>query len=81
MVARKAGWSLRTLQRRCRDELGVPLSSWLLRARALRGLELLADPRMSVGEAALLCGYESTAAFSRAFHASLGAPPGVLRGA
>lgn len=79
-AARAGGMSVRTLQRRCHDELGMGLKAWVLRARLLRALELLADPRLAVGEVALACGYHSLAAFSRAFAAALGTPPSAWRG-
>jgi AraC-like DNA-binding protein len=79
-AARWAGMSPRTFQRRCREELGVGLAVWLKRARALKALELLADPELPVGEVAMLCGYQSPSAFTRAFRELLGSPPGDWRG-
>jgi AraC-like DNA-binding protein len=80
-AARAAGLSIRTLQRRCRDELGTSLQSWLVRARILHGMELLANRDLSVGEVALRCGYETQAAFTRAFHAETGKSPTAWRAA
>lgn len=80
-AARAGGLSERTLQRRCRAELGLPLQTWLVRARLMRALELLADPALSVGEVAWRVGYQSQAAFARAFAEALGAPPSAWRGA
>ncbi len=79
-VAKASGMSVRTLQRRCQDELGLGLKAWTCRARLLRALELLADPTQRVGEVAWACGYQSQAAFGRAFSAALGAPPSAWRG-
>ena len=78
-AARAAGLSPRTLQRRCQDELGMPLGAWLHRARVARSLELLAIPHLSVGEIAVLVGYGSSAAYCRAFHDLLGSAPGAWR--
>ncbi|MEQ1569038.1 MAG: AraC family transcriptional regulator [Myxococcota bacterium] len=74
-AARAGGLSVRTLQRRCREELGSSLRSWLAQARIVRALELLADPGLSVGEVALRTGHASPASFSRAFTAAMGTPP------
>ncbi|MCB9758742.1 MAG: helix-turn-helix transcriptional regulator [Alphaproteobacteria bacterium] len=74
-AARVAGWSHRTFQRRCREELGVPFSAWLAQARVLRATELLADPSLSVGEVANGCGFASQGAFSRSFAARTGLSP------
>ena len=80
-AARVAGMGVRTLERRCRAELGCSLQGWLVRARILAALELLADPGRSVGEVAEQVGYASIAAFSRAFRAQMGSPPSAWRGA
>jgi len=78
-AAKAAGMSPRTLQRRCKKELGVGLSEWLQQARVLRALELLADPEVQIGEVALRCGYQSQAAFTRVFQRRLGVAPSVWR--
>lgn len=78
-AAKVAGMSSRTLQRRCRAELGVSLQAWLGRARIVAALALLADPDLSIGEIAYRCGYASLSAFSRAFSATLGSPPSAWR--
>lgn len=78
-AARAAGLSERTLQRRCRDELGVPLHRWLVRARVLRAMELLARPDLAVGEIAARCGYETSSSFIRVFQGEVGLSPGEWR--
>lgn len=78
-AARAASVSDRTIQRRCRTELGLALSAWLTRARVLSALELLHQPALSVGEVALRCGYQSAAAFTRAFSQHLGSTPSAWR--
>ncbi len=78
-AARAGAMSVRTLQRRMRDELGTSFSTWLARARMLRATELLADPDAAVGDVALRCGFQSPAAFSRAFQLHLGRPPSAWR--
>lgn len=78
-AAKAAGLSPRSLQRRARDELGTGLASWLQRARVQRAVELLADPELEIGEIALRCGYQSPAAFTRAFTAVTGVLPSAWR--
>jgi AraC-like DNA-binding protein len=75
------GLSTRVLQRRAAEELGSGFAAWLQRARVQRGRELLADPELEIGEIALRCGYQSPAAFTRAFAAVTGRPPSAWRGA
>lgn len=74
-----AGVSSRTLQRRCTRDLGMPLSAWLTRARVLLAVELLAQTGDPVSEVATRCGYQSAAAFTRAFSQQLGSTPSAWR--
>lgn len=78
-VARAAGLSVRSLQRRALDELGMPLQRWWVRARMLRATELLAQPQHSIGDVAFLCGYQGPAAFARVFHQLFGCAPSAWR--
>jgi AraC-like DNA-binding protein len=78
-AARVAGLSPRSLQRRAQQELGTGLASWLQRARIQRAVELLAQPELEIGEIALRCGYQSPAAFTRAFSAITGVLPSAWR--
>jgi AraC-like DNA-binding protein len=73
--------SERTLQRRCRNELEMSLSTWLTRARILHSLELLSCPDgdRSVAKIARSCGYHSPAAFTRAFSQHLSSTPSAWR--
>ena len=73
--------SERTLQRRCRNELNMSLSTWLTRARSLHSLELLSAPdgSRSVASVARSCGYHSPAAFTRAFSQHLQTTPSAWR--
>ena len=76
----KAGdMSERTLQRRCRTELNASLSAWLTRARILASLELLTDSSLSIADVAMKCGYNSPAAFTRAFSLHLSHTPSAWR--
>lgn len=78
-AARAAGLSERTLQRRCRSELELSLSGWLSRARMLRALTLLAAQDAPIAAVALRCGYQSPAAFTRAFSSMVGSTPSAWR--
>lgn len=78
-AARAASVSTRTLQRRCAADLGMPLSAWLTRARVLQAVELLAQARDPVSAVAARCGYQSAAAFTRAFSQQLGSTPSAWR--
>ncbi len=73
------GMSERTLQRRCRTELNASLSAWLTRARILASLELLTDSSLSIADVAMKCGYNSPAAFTRAFSLHLSHTPSAWR--
>jgi len=75
--------SERTLQRRCRTELQMSLSSWLTRARVIHSLELLSSTHSdrSVAAIARSCGYNSPAAFTRAFSQLLSTTPSAWRSA
>lgn len=74
-AARHAGLSVRTLARRFRDEAHTSFRDYVQRARMMRATELLAEEGARVTDAALAVGFESPAAFSRAFEAFLGESP------
>jgi transcriptional regulator GlxA family with amidase domain len=59
--------------------VGVPPAHYLTRWRMHLASRWLRTDRVSVAEAARRLGYESEAAFSRAFKRSHGVPPSVLR--
>ena len=74
-VAKRAGASVRTLERLFKDETGLSFGAWRQRARLLQSLVLLADGA-NVTQAALAVGYATSSAFVTAFKALLGATPG-----
>lgn len=74
-VARHAGLSVRTLARRWQDEARTSFRDYLQKARMMRATELLADEGARVTDVALAVGFESPAAFTRAFEAFLGQSP------
>lgn len=59
--------------------LRVAPATYLIQLRLERGRRLLAESRDKVLNIALACGYESEAAFSKAFKREYGVPPGALR--
>ena len=65
-LARKAGASLRTIERCFLAETGLGVGEWRRRVRLFHALRLL-EGGASVGEVADAVGYESVSAFSQAF--------------
>lgn len=78
-LAREAGLSRSALAKRFTEIMNTPpmqyLANWRLQLAARR----LEDQRVSIAQAAAEVGYESEAAFSRAFKKLLGAPPAAWR--
>jgi AraC-like DNA-binding protein len=79
VAARKAGLSVRSLNRRFADEAQTTWRAFLQQARMMRATEILALPGARVTEAALAVGFESMGAFTRAFEAFLGETPTEFR--
>jgi AraC-like DNA-binding protein len=79
-LARKAGASLRTLQRVFPRETGLTLEVWRQRARLVHAAARL-SAGASVTDAALDCGYQSVGAFIAAFRRLFGVTPGRYRAA
>jgi AraC-like DNA-binding protein len=74
-ISRRAGASLRTLERIFRAETGMGFGEWRRRMRLLHALRRLASGE-PVTTAALESGYESTSAFIAMFKRKLGTTPG-----
>ena len=78
-LARQAGASRSTLTDRFTRRVGQPpmryLAGWRMRVAA----DLLVRPESTVAEAAHVAGYDSEAAFSRAFKRATGVAPGAWR--
>ncbi|WP_198141913.1 helix-turn-helix domain-containing protein [Leucobacter komagatae] len=72
------GWSPRTVQRRFQAETGWTLTAWARRQRIRIGAELISDGR-DLEWVANRVGYESLAAFTRAFAEATGLTPGQGR--
>lgn len=79
-VARVAGLSTRSLNRRFAQETDMTWRRFLHTARMLRAMELLARPDLQVGEIALAVGYDSFSGFSHAFRAFAGMSCTAFRG-
>jgi AraC-like DNA-binding protein len=73
-LARKAGASARTLQRRFREETGMRFVEWRQRLRLLHAIALL-EQDASVTQAGAAAGYASTSAFIAAFRQQMGETP------
>jgi AraC-like DNA-binding protein/mannose-6-phosphate isomerase-like protein (cupin superfamily) len=78
-VARTVGLSERSLRRRFQSAVGMTWRDYLLQARLLRAMALLAEPVPSVLEVATLVGFDSLSAFNRAFRARTGETPSGYR--
>ena len=79
-LARNAGASLRTLQRRFQAETGLSLEAWRGRARMQQAVVSLSGGA-PVTEAALDAGYQSPSAFIAAFKRAFGVTPAPWRAA
>jgi AraC-like DNA-binding protein len=74
-LARAAGTSERTLERRLRDELGLSFRDLVARLRMIRASEQLCDPAVRPTQLAYELGYASPSAFSHAFKSVCGETP------
>jgi AraC-like DNA-binding protein len=59
--------------------VGVPPMHYFMRWRLQLAARLLERPDVSIAKAAVEVGYESEAAFNRAFKKFVGVPPGTWR--
>ena len=71
----------RTLDRRFRARLGAPPGQVYRHMRLSAARSMIEDSRRSVTEIALLCGYDSPAALTRAIRRQYGVSPTALRNA
>lgn len=78
-VARATGVSERTLRRVFSTRLGMSWRSYLLRARILRSMALLAQPDRSVLDVSIAVGFDDVGAFARSFARHCGETPSVYR--
>lgn len=78
-LAREAGMSRSAFAERFVEIMGVPPMQYLANWRLQRAARLLEQPTISIAQAAAAVGYESEAAFNRAFKKQVGLPPGAWR--
>jgi len=79
VLAAKAGMSRSAFAARFKQKIGETPLAYLARWRMFRAACLLRQSDKSQGEIAGLIGYETEAAFSKAFKRSLGVAPGAYR--
>ena len=78
-LASHAGLSRSALAQRFNELIGVPPMHYLMRWRLRRAAAALQDTRRPIAALAGDCGYESEAAFNRAFKREFGMPPAAWR--
>lgn len=78
-VSRAVAVSERTLRRLFQDTLGLSWRTYLLHARMLRAMALLAAPGQPVQETASTVGFDSLSSFTRAFTQFCGETPSTYR--
>ncbi|SHN74139.1 AraC family transcriptional regulator [Cryptosporangium aurantiacum] len=78
-VCRAIAVSERTLRRQFSAAVGMSWRAYLLRARLMRAMALLAAPGHSVGEVAAAVGFADVSAFARAFGQHCGETPTSYR--
>ncbi|MEQ4209873.1 helix-turn-helix domain-containing protein [Actinopolymorpha sp. B9G3] len=78
-VARRAGTSVRTLNRRFRAQTGTTPLQWLIGRRLQRARELLETTDLSVEEVASWCGFSSAITLRQHFRRTVGTTPLAYR--
>jgi transcriptional regulator GlxA family with amidase domain len=74
-LARRAGVSVRQLERLCKTHLGRTISAHYMELRLCRARLLIRQSALSVLEVAVACGFVSASHFSRSYRARFGHPP------
>lgn len=78
-VSRAVSVSERTLRRLFSETIGMSWRTYLLHARMLRAMALLAAPEQSVQATATAVGFESLSSFTRSFNQFCGETPSAYR--
>jgi AraC-like DNA-binding protein/quercetin dioxygenase-like cupin family protein len=78
-VSRAVSVSERTLRRLFSDTLGLSWRTYLLHARMMRAMALLADPGQSVQATSSAVGFENLSSFTRCFSQFCGETPSAYR--
>ncbi len=74
-IARKFGYSSRTLSRLFKEDIGFSYVRFVRAIRITKALELMAESKLSVTEIAMAIGYTSLSAFSNVFERVVGVRP------
>ncbi len=78
-LAKKAGMSVSTLERRFRSHLGTSPKRFILHSKVAASCELLLSSPMSVGEISEYLGYNDAASYTRAFSGIMHMSPTAYR--
>jgi AraC-like DNA-binding protein len=78
-VARQSGQSLRQLQRRFQEAIGVTPQEFLLRTRVLAAVRLLEETGHTTKEIAARCGFADASSFTQHFKKRVGISPAAYR--
>ena len=78
-IAKACNLSVRHFSRAFRQSSGLPPHQWLLNQRIERAKELLRDPKLSLLDIAIACGFGDQSHFSRAFSKMTDLSPGIWR--
>ena len=78
-VTRAVGVSERTLRRIFQAQLGMSWRSYLLRARVLRSMAMLAESDRTVLEVSIAVGFDDVGAFARSFARHCGETPSAYK--
>jgi transcriptional regulator GlxA family with amidase domain len=78
-MARRAAMSIRTLNRRFREETGTTPLQWLLELRVRRAQQLLETSRQPLDSIAARVGFATTTTFRQRFRRVVGASPQAYR--
>lgn len=78
-LAQHVGMSRSVFAAKFKEKIGASPMSYLTRCRMHKARQLLRNPTLSIEQVALSVGYDSEAAFSKAFKRELGVPPGRFR--
>jgi len=79
VLAELAEMSTYQLARRFKESMGLPPHRYVLRRRTERARELLREPRASILDVALACGFSSQSHFATVFRAFTGVSPRAFR--
>jgi AraC family transcriptional regulator len=79
MLAAECGLSVSHFSRAFRQSIGTSPHRWLLRRRVELAQDRLRDPKLSLSEVGLSCGFADQSHFTRVFTGLSGMSPGAWR--